>query len=183
MRQLIFLLLSLVIACKAKQITETLTAEKPTMDFHRGPEFNALPIGVPLDLGHGLSVTKLADNLAAINSQTRQIDQKSEGIPSSFVLKDKSTVNINSGNVDKSKDKSKVDSDNKSKPIDKSKVNSDNKDKGKDKSKGDIDRSKTKTKVPGSPFLRFIWVFVLLAIGVIWFFAPRIKKFLKPPLL
>lgn len=169
MRQLIFLILSLAIACKAKQITETQTAEKPKLEFHHGPEFNALPMGVPLDLGQGLSVTKLADNLAAFSSQTRQIDQKTEGFPSSFVLKDKSTVNINSGNTDKSKDKSKV--------------NSDNTDKSKDKSKGDIDRSKTKTKVPGSPFLRFIWVFVLLALGVIWFFAPRIKKLLKPPFL
>lgn len=169
MRQLIFLLLALVIACKAKQISETQTAEKPKMDFHHGPEFNSLPVGVPLDLGQGMTVTKLADNLAAINSQTRQVAQKTEGIPSSFVLKDKSTININSGNVDKSTDKSKV--------------NSDNKDKGKDKSKGDIDRSKTKTKVPGSPFLRFIWVFVLLAIGVIWFFAPKIKKLLKLPFL
>lgn len=169
MRQLIFLLLALVIACKAKQITETQTEEKPKVDFHRGPEFNTLPVGVPLDLGQGMTVTKLAENLAAINTQTRQTDQKTEGNPSSFVLKDKSTVNINSGNVDKSKDKSKVDSD--------------NVDKSKDKSKGDIDRSKTKTKVPRPPFLRFIWVLVLLAIGVIWFFAPRIKKILKPPFL
>jgi hypothetical protein len=169
MRQLIFLLLTLVIACKAKQLSETQTIEKPKVDFHHGPEFNALPVGVPLDLGQGMTVTKLAENLAAINTQTRQIEQKTEGTASSFVLKDKSTVNINSGNVDKSKDKSKVDSDNKIKP--------------KDKSTGDIDRSKTKTKVPGSPFLRFIWVFVLLAIGVIWFFAPRIKKLFKPPLL
>src|SRR5690606_17778744 len=104
---------------------------------HHGPEFNALPVGVALDLGHGMSVTKLADNLAAINSQTRQVAQKTEGIPSSFVLKDKSTVNINSGNVDKSTDKSKVNSDNKSKPVNNSKVDSDNKDKSKDKSKGD----------------------------------------------
>lgn len=169
MRQLAFLILSLVIACKAKQITETQTAEKPKLDFHRGPEFNTLPVGVPLDLGHGLSVTKLADNLAAINTQTRQIDQKTEGNGSKFVLKDKSTVNLNSGNIDKSKDKSKVGSDNKIKP--------------KDKSTGDIDRSKTKTKVNPPPFLRWIWAFVLLAIGVIWFFAPRIKKHFKPPFL
>lgn len=169
MKQLIFLVLALVIACKAKQITDTQTVEKPKLDFHHGPEFNALPIGVPLDLGNGTSVTKLADNLAAINSQTRQIDQKQEGNASTFVLKDKSTVNINSGNVDKSKDKSKD--------------NSGNVDRSKDKSKGDINRSKPKTIVRPAPFLRFIWVFVLLAIGVIWFFAPRIKNFLKPPLL
>jgi hypothetical protein len=169
MRQLIFLLLALVIACKAKQITDTQTLEKPKVDFHHGPEFNALPLGVPLDLGYGSTVTKLADNLAAINSQSRQINQKTEGNGSKFVLKDKSSININSGNVDKSKDKSKA--------------NSDNVDRSKDKSKGDIDRSKTKTTVRQAPFLRFIWVFVLLAIGVIWFFAPRIKRFLKPPLL
>jgi ATP-dependent Zn protease len=169
MRQVIFLILSVAIACKAKQITDTQTTDKPKVDFHHGPEFNALPVGVPLDLGQGISVTKLSENLAAFSAQTRQITQKSEGSPSTFVLKDKSTVNINSGNTDKSKDKSKV--------------NSDNTDKSKDKSKGDIDRSKTKTKVPSSPFLRFIWVFVLLLIGVIWFFAPRIKKLLKPPFL
>lgn len=169
MRQLLFFILTLMIACKAKQITETQTQDKPKMDFHHGPEFNTLPIGVPLDLGQGMSVTKLADNLAAINSQSRQITSKTEGNPSSFVLKDKSTVNINSGNVDKSKDKSKANSDNKIKPV--------------DKSTGDIDKSKTKTKVNPRPFLRWIWVFVLLAIGVIWFFAPRIKQFFKPPLL
>ncbi len=169
MRQLIFLILALVIACKAKQITESQIQEKPTLDFHHGPEFNALPIGIPLDLGQGMTVTKLADNLASINSQTRQIDQKTEGNGSKFVLKDKSTVNINSGNVDKSKDKSKVDSD--------------NKDKSKDKSRGDLDKSRIKTKVPSAPFLRFIWVFVLFAIGAIWFFAPRIKKLFKPPFL
>lgn len=169
MRQLILLILSLAIACKAKQITDTLTQEKPKMEFHHGPEFNALPIGVPLDLGQGMSITRLSDNLAAINSQTRQTNQKTEGIASSFVLKDKSTVNINSGNTDKSKDKSKL--------------NSDNSDKSKDKSQGDIDRSKTKIEVPKTPFLRYIWVFVLLALGVIWFFAPRIKNFFKPPFL
>lgn len=169
MRQLFVLLLSLVIACKAKQITDTQTSEKPSLDFHQGPEFNALPIGIPIDLGQGISVTKLADDLAAINSQTRQINQKSEGNPSSFVLKDKSTVNINSGNIDRSKDKSKV--------------NSDNKDKSKDKSRGDLDKSRVKVKVPAAPFLRWIWVFVLLMLGVIWFFAPRIKKFFKPPIL
>lgn len=169
MRQLIFLILSLVIACKAKQITDTQTSEKPSLDFHHGPEFNALPLGVPLDLGQGISITRLANNLAAINAQTRQIDQKTEGNPSSFVLKDKSTVNINSGNIDRSKDKSKV--------------NSDNKDKSKDKSRGDLDKSRVKVKVPAPFFLRWIWVFVLLALGLIWFFAPRIKKFFKPPIL
>lgn len=167
MRQLLFLLLSLVIACKAKQITDSQTIDRPTLDFHRGPEFNSLPIGVPLDLGQGISITKLAEDLAAINSQTVKKSIKSEGSPSKFVHKDKSSVKINSGNVDRSKDKSKVDSD--------------NKDKSKDKSRGDVDRSRVKTKVPATPFLRYIWIFVLLALGLIWFFAPRIKKLLKPP--
>lgn len=169
MRQLIFFILSLMIACKAKQITETYTMENSKLYFHHGPEFNSLKMGIPLDVGYGTSVTKLAENLAAINAQSRQSDQKTAGSPSSFVLKDKSTVNINSGNVDKSKDKSKDNSDNKIKPV--------------DKSTGDIDRSTTKTKVNPPPFLRWIWVFVLLLIGAIWFFAPRIKEIFKPPLL
>lgn len=144
MRQLLFLILSLAIACKAKQITDTLTEEKPKMDLQHS---------------HGMP----------IKSQTRQINQKTEGIPSTFVLKDKHTVNINFGNVDKSKNKPKLKSDSLIKTN--------------EKLQGDLDRGIPKIEVPPIPFLRYLWVFVLLALGLIWFFAPRIKNSFKPTFL
>jgi hypothetical protein len=50
----------------------------------------------------------------------------------------------------------------------------------KDKFIGDLDRSKVKVRVPAASFLRTIFAFVLLGMGLIWFFYPRIKKMLTP---
>lgn len=166
MKHWILFFFTLVIACKAKQITDTSTSQFPKLDFHHGSEFDLFPMGKPLIMGD-LMVTPLRPGLAAISSETTEITSKTVGSPSSFVHKDKSVININSGNVDRSKDKSKL--------------NSDNTDKSKDKSRGDLDKSRVKVKVPAPSFLKWIWVFVLLIIGLIWFFAPRIKNFLKPP--
>ena len=176
MKYLIYFCFVLVLACKAQQITDTQTIEKPKLDFHNGNEFDLFPMGVPQTLGN-LTVTPIRPGLAAISSESKETTSKTTGSPHTFVHKDKSTININSGNVDKSKDKSKVDSDNK----DKSKVNSDNLDKSKDKSRGDNDRSRWKFKVSSMGWIMIIGLVVLLVFVGIRFVWPKIKNYLKPP--
>lgn len=162
MKNYIYLLFVIVLSCKVAQKTET---EIELTDFKiiEAPEFQFLDLGQSIDLG-GVTLTKLQGSKAAITYPEKRTQTESKGKTSRNVDKSKSTVNINSGNKDKSR----------------AFENSNNK--IKDKSKGDIDKSKSKVKVPGTPFLRILFVFVLLAIGAIWFFYPRIKK-LKPPFL
>jgi hypothetical protein len=124
------------------------------MSFHRGPEFNDLEIGVPLELGYGLSVTKISENLAAINSYSRSINEKTEGPSSKTIIKDKSEIKINS--------------DNKIKPV--------------DKSVGTIDKSKSKpvtktvTRTGGGKF----WIILGLVLVGVGLAVIVFKKLLNP---
>ncbi|WBL42392.1 hypothetical protein PBT90_16775 [Algoriphagus halophytocola] len=166
MRSCIYFLFILMLACKAQQITDTQTREKPSLDFHYGPEFDLYPMGEPQILGP-VTITPIRPGLAVITSESKEITSKTVGSPHTFVHKDKSRININSGNVDRSKDKSKV--------------NSDNVDKSKDKSKGDTDRSRWKFKVSSMGWLMIIGLVVLLVFVGIRFVWPKIKNYLKPP--
>jgi hypothetical protein len=160
MKNYIYLLFAIALACKTAK-TDTQTLERTDFDFIEAPEFNFLALGQSLDLGGGVTLTKLEGNKAAVTSPEKTTDQQTSGPKEKFKDKSKTEVNINSGNV--IKDKSK--------------------DKGKDKSQSGIDNSKTKIQVPKKSFLKWIFAFVLLAIGAIWFFYPRIKKAIKPPFL
>lgn len=168
MKHLIYLCFVLVLACKAQQITDTQTIEKPKLEFHHGDEFDLFPMGEPQILGP-ITITPIRPGLAAITTESKEINSKTTGSPSKFVHKDKSVTNINSGNVDKSKDKSKIDSD--------------NLDKSKDKSRGDTDRSRWKFKFTSMGWMMIIGLVVLLLVGGIWFVWPKIKNRLKPPSL
>jgi hypothetical protein len=176
MKHLIYLFFVVILACKSQQITDSHTTEMPRLDFHHGTEFDLFPMGVPQVLGD-LTVTPIRPGLAVITSESKETTSKTTGSPSTFVHKDKSTININSGNVDQSKDKSKVGSDN----TDKSKVNSDNLDKSKDKSKGDTDRSRWKFKVSSMGWIMITGLVVLLLFLGIRFVWPKIKNRIKPP--
>jgi hypothetical protein len=160
MKNYIYLLFALFLACKTSQ-TDTKSMERTDFDFIEAPEFNFLSLGQSLDLGGGVTLTKLEGNKAAVTSPEKTTNQQTSGPKEKFKDKSRTEVNINSGNN----------------------VKDNSKDKSKDKSQSGIDKSKTKTEVPKKSFLRWVFVFVLLAIGAIWFFYPRIKKAIKPPFL
>jgi hypothetical protein len=159
MKNYLYLLLALVLACKTVK-TDTQIRERFDFDIIEAPEFDFLSLGQSIDLG-GVTLTKLEGNKAAVTSPEKTTEQQSTGTTNKVKDKSKTKVNINSGNSVKDKFK----------------------DKSKDKSQSGIDKSKTKIEVPKKSFLRWIFVFVLLAIGAIWFFYPRIKKAIKPPFL
>lgn len=160
MKNYIYLSLALVLACKS---TSTVTqSERTNFDIIHAPEFRFLDLGASLDLG-GITLTKLEGDMAAVTRPEKTTQSQSRGKQKKTVDRSRTEVNINSGNKDKSR------------------VNKNSNNKSTDKSRGDLDKSRVKVKVPGIPFLRILFVFVLLAMGVIWFFYPRIKKHFKPP--
>jgi cobalamin biosynthesis Mg chelatase CobN len=160
MKNYIYLTFALVLACKSTSTTTQ--SERTDFDIIHAPEFSFMQTGSSLDLG-GITLTKLEGNMAAVTRPEKTIQQESTGTPKKTVDRSRTEVNINSGNKDKSR------------------VTENSNNKTTDKSRGDLDKSRVKVKVPGIPFLYILFVFVLLAMGVIWFFYPRIKKHFKPP--
>lgn len=155
MKNYLFLIFVIFLACKAATVN-TESVERFDYKIIEAPEFRFLDLGSSIDLG-GITITRLEGNKAAIVKAETNTSQQATGTAQKIKDKSRTEININSNN----KDKNTI----------------------KDKSRGDLDKSRVTVKVPKPKFLKTIYIFVLLGLGIIWFFYPKIKKMLFPGII